>query len=149
MIRRPPRSTRTDTLFPYTTLFRSSIAADPWSPNGYQNRGMYLRRLGDYGNAIAAFAEAERRAAPGSHQEAAGRYNTAMVKVNLGEIGEGFRLAESRWALNDFPSSKRNFRQPIWLGPHRNPDSALLLFLAPGLGDDLMLTLYLPLVQIG
>src|SRR3546814_7152204 len=36
MIRRPPRSTRTDTLFPYTTLFRSvpvtgrvSVAADP------------------------------------------------------------------------------------------------------------------------
>src|SRR3546814_11366371 len=27
MIRRPPRSTRTDTLFPYTTLFRSSATA--------------------------------------------------------------------------------------------------------------------------
>src|SRR3546814_6417442 len=26
MIRRPPISTRTDTLFPYTTLFRSSVA---------------------------------------------------------------------------------------------------------------------------
>src|SRR3546814_306525 len=26
MIRRPPRSTRTDTLFPYTTLFRSNAA---------------------------------------------------------------------------------------------------------------------------
>src|SRR3546814_19383554 len=26
MIRRPPRSTRTDTLFPYTTLFRSGLA---------------------------------------------------------------------------------------------------------------------------
>src|SRR3546814_12994219 len=26
MIRRPPRSTRTDTLFPYTTLFRSDFA---------------------------------------------------------------------------------------------------------------------------
>src|SRR3546814_14637509 len=26
MIRRPPRSTRTDTLFPYTTLFRSRLA---------------------------------------------------------------------------------------------------------------------------
>src|SRR3546814_12611806 len=26
LIRRPPRSTRTDTLFPYTTLFRSEIA---------------------------------------------------------------------------------------------------------------------------
>src|SRR3546814_21033813 len=28
MIRRPPRSTRTDTLFPYTTLFRSSFPPD-------------------------------------------------------------------------------------------------------------------------
>src|SRR3546814_6660635 len=28
MIRRPPRSTRTDTLFPYTTLFRSKVDDD-------------------------------------------------------------------------------------------------------------------------
>src|SRR3546814_4177269 len=28
MIRRPPRSTRTDTLFPYTTLFRSGVDGD-------------------------------------------------------------------------------------------------------------------------
>src|SRR3546814_12925275 len=41
MIRRPPRSTRTDTLFPYTTLFRSigeilrprERAIDPWRGN--------------------------------------------------------------------------------------------------------------------
>src|SRR3546814_15893126 len=36
MIRRPPRSTRTDTLFPYTTLFRSSAKS-----NGH---GMSLHR---------------------------------------------------------------------------------------------------------
>src|SRR3546814_11176024 len=30
MIRRPPRSTRTDTLFPYSTLFRSPVATDPY-----------------------------------------------------------------------------------------------------------------------
>src|SRR3546814_5682135 len=29
MIRRPPRSTRTDTLFPYTTLFRSTLKVEP------------------------------------------------------------------------------------------------------------------------
>src|SRR3546814_16512535 len=29
MIRRPPRSTRTDTLFPYTTLFRSVVQLQP------------------------------------------------------------------------------------------------------------------------
>src|SRR3546814_4257696 len=32
MIRRPPRSTRTDTLFPYTTLFRSEISG--FNPTG-------------------------------------------------------------------------------------------------------------------
>src|SRR3546814_15888696 len=34
MIRRPPRSTRTDTLFPYTTLFRST--------DEVSQRGIYL-----------------------------------------------------------------------------------------------------------
>src|SRR3546814_7552852 len=33
MIRRPPRSTRTDTLFPYTTLFRSHLAEAPSTSN--------------------------------------------------------------------------------------------------------------------
>src|SRR3546814_11956890 len=37
MVRRPPRSTRTDTLFPYTTLFRSQIDA--------QARGVVVGRL--------------------------------------------------------------------------------------------------------
>src|SRR3546814_20407973 len=33
MIRRPPRSTRTDTLFPYTTLFRSHVGAGAFALN--------------------------------------------------------------------------------------------------------------------
>src|SRR3546814_8618631 len=33
MIRRPPRSTRTDTLFPYTTLFRSRTMVDSVDPD--------------------------------------------------------------------------------------------------------------------
>src|SRR3546814_4168692 len=36
MIRRPPRSTRTDTLFPYTTLFRSCRI---WARSGYYQSG--------------------------------------------------------------------------------------------------------------
>src|SRR3546814_5972280 len=44
MIRRPPRSTRTDTLFPYTTLFRSvgpiaSLRSVP-APNPYSELGI-------------------------------------------------------------------------------------------------------------
>src|SRR3546814_10997121 len=41
MIRRPPRSTRTDTLFPYTTLFRSAQVPQPGAqrPAGQDLRG--------------------------------------------------------------------------------------------------------------
>src|SRR3546814_5149249 len=51
MIRRPPRSTRTDTLFPYTTLFRSpgpglSIPEPPWHCDSFGSEP--LRR----GNAL-------------------------------------------------------------------------------------------------
>src|SRR3546814_3159545 len=44
MIRRPPRSTRTDTLFPYTTLFRSrrTLAAA-----GEERAGAFARRGDD------------------------------------------------------------------------------------------------------
>src|SRR3546814_20148998 len=46
MIRRPPRSTRTDTLFPYTTLFRSPSSIFPptsvWRPRRPTN-DQYLR----------------------------------------------------------------------------------------------------------
>src|SRR3546814_5059313 len=50
MIRRPPRSTRTDTLFPYTTLFRSgrSRRAGP----------ARLHRLGDGDHALFRFDRA-------------------------------------------------------------------------------------------
>src|SRR3546814_1776253 len=42
MIRRPPRSTRTDTLFPYTTLFRSAV---PCAGSGVRRRRPVARVL--------------------------------------------------------------------------------------------------------
>src|SRR3546814_11089730 len=46
MIRRPPRSTRTDTLFPYTTLFRSSSLqpVKPEKNNAYEIGYKYEER---------------------------------------------------------------------------------------------------------
>src|SRR3546814_2534461 len=41
MIRRPPRSTRTDTLFPYTTLFRSGQGA-PMQRPGLRDRARHV-----------------------------------------------------------------------------------------------------------
>src|SRR3546814_18400944 len=46
MVRRPPRSTRTDTLFPYTTLFRSiATQARSSTVSGGLRRGIGLRWL--------------------------------------------------------------------------------------------------------
>src|SRR3546814_15655109 len=57
MIRRPPRSTRTDTLFPYTTLFRSAggdrrpartAASDPRLPRACETaQHLYRQAAGD------------------------------------------------------------------------------------------------------
>src|SRR3546814_4779383 len=44
MIRRPPRSTRTDTLFPYTTLFRSAC---PSSACAFDRSRIEIRHNGD------------------------------------------------------------------------------------------------------
>src|SRR3546814_1407044 len=46
MIRRPPRSTRTDTLFPYTTLFRSGVASGSRRGSGPRGIGRGPALLG-------------------------------------------------------------------------------------------------------
>src|SRR3546814_18275991 len=54
MIRRPPRSTRTDTLFPYTTLFRSGRAPGPVVHLHLDSRDAGAGRPGDTGHWRAA-----------------------------------------------------------------------------------------------
>src|SRR3546814_8404960 len=80
MIRRPPRSTRTDTLFPYTTLFRSEIrgqfpgrvVAVTKAVGDYVRRGELLARIESSESlqvypvhATASGVVAERNANPG------------------------------------------------------------------------------------
>src|SRR3546814_18679042 len=75
MIRRPPRSTRTDTLFPYTTLFRSL-------------RGGVLRQA----EHVPA-SESGQASGPGDEQEAKRAH--AAEEVRVGPLpGPGLRLGE-------------------------------------------------------
>src|SRR3546814_7588862 len=58
MIRRPPRSTRTDTLFPYTTLFRSRTLSGGWKHSAPGVRRVvvktrYVQQAGKNGKAAA------------------------------------------------------------------------------------------------
>src|SRR3546814_16996184 len=72
MLRRPPRSTRTDTLFPYTTLFRS--------PSG--------RSLGE-GELVHVMAAQFRREPLGRRIDVAalGEMTFAAKPIDLGELG--------------------------------------------------------------
>src|SRR3546814_7799280 len=73
MIRRPPRSTRTDTLFPYTTLFRSALAARQLAriagqiAPGETDEVHHLGRLALPVGTVADFVDAQRQGRSEEH----------------------------------------------------------------------------------
>src|SRR3546814_8729902 len=87
MIRRPPRSTRTDTLFPYTTLFRSRLLRGGVDRNHQPVRDIpklrgRLLRGGVDRNLLSA----------GSRPAAPGRLLRGGVDRNISANGRGFKL---------------------------------------------------------
>src|SRR3546814_14615745 len=78
MIRRPPRSTRTDTLFPYTTLFRSARNRSDSKRSrrrieGFHQRATHIRILPRVDGCPEARCAAGSRPQAGCRAEQAGR----------------------------------------------------------------------------
>src|SRR3546814_13294094 len=100
MIRRPPRSTRTDTLFPYTTLFRSSegkARRQGVAAGGAVPPGTWCRVRSD---AVPGLAVAHERERDHAHRDLAAADVHAHVRV-VGRIArrppsEGGRHAQRR-----------------------------------------------------
>src|SRR3546814_19515643 len=89
MIRRPPRATRTDTLFPYTTLFRSRGGlVSCSSPSSFGRRADREGRVGGGGAPLLVGL--------GAHHEVD---RAALRQRTMGEIGLGQRLAADRHRL--------------------------------------------------
>src|SRR3546814_6855124 len=91
MIRRPPRSTRTDTLFPYTTLFRS---IDSWlrvfdiNVNGlfYCNRALVpLMLAGGYGRIVNIASVAGKEGNPNASAYSASKAAVIGLTKSLGK----------------------------------------------------------------
>src|SRR3546814_5565635 len=64
MIRRPPRSTRTDTLFPYTTLFRSGCPLPERNGRGSRRKRNRIRVRGRAGDRRCRRRPFRRRSPP-------------------------------------------------------------------------------------
>src|SRR3546814_6900920 len=111
MIRRPPRSTRTDTLFPYTTLFRS-LAVHPRDHRAVR-RG--TRRGG--GAAHRHRGRLSRRDGPARSRGGGGTHR--------GEgDGRGDRDAARRRPARGLRApAHHRYARPLW---HRHADAALL-----------------------
>src|SRR3546814_15498799 len=77
MIRRPPRSTRTDTLFPYTTLFRSLEEFALGRPDA---RFEIIARLG-FGRCGLRLAASDRIAYGGPQSLAGARIATSYPRI--------------------------------------------------------------------
>src|SRR3546814_4237254 len=80
MIRRPPRSTRTDTLFPYTTLFRSDSRAIRIKAECLQPYGSF--KIPAASNVLAGYSPEELRG--------------GIVCPSAGNFGQGLAYAASR-----------------------------------------------------
>src|SRR3546814_517249 len=76
MIRRPPRSTRTDTLFPYTTLFRSKLVTLA-KRGGLANRRLAQSRLMDDTQLVKLFDVLAER-----YKDRSGGY-TRVIKAGI------------------------------------------------------------------
>src|SRR3546814_13023451 len=91
MIRRPPRSTRTDTLFPYTTLFRSPRAAPERGQWPRKDTEAPSLRSSAVNLAILAIVPAERAGEdPAAAAEGVERPDDAMLapEAQHREVGE-------------------------------------------------------------
>src|SRR3546814_17140679 len=108
MIRRPPRSTRTDTLFPYTTLFRSNVAHLEDSSCQANHLRHRVGTVGERRHAVEGDARAHHIEMPVAPEEDAGgggeagdriRQPRAGVRSEERRVGkECVSTCRSRWS---------------------------------------------------
>src|SRR3546814_12083456 len=108
MIRRPPRSTRTDTLFPYTTLFRSPGQARTERPGVVALRQLGLQRVHGLGDAAELVA-------PG-----AGRHDRADGTVEHDEAAAVAAAGRARGHAHDLVPRVRDAEHPLPLAGHHH-----------------------------
>src|SRR3546814_7265012 len=95
MIRRPPRSTRTDTLFPYTTLFRSRVPARLRNGGAADRAGGTLASHPAAGGGLAGCAE------PSGLRSARLRHGRRRSEEHTSELQSLMRISYAVFCLQN------------------------------------------------
>src|SRR3546814_14071192 len=119
MTRRPPRSTRTDTLFPYTTLFRSLQRAPvedharQWMRRGqlfehvFGGRRLAFRRLAEH-RQLELLVEDHAELLRGTEIEFAAGFAKCVRLQGRHALGEFERDLAQQWHIEDRKSTRLN-----------------------------------------
>src|SRR3546814_3638852 len=104
MIRRPPRSTRTDTLFPYTTLFRSQHSSKP----GADERRAMLQLMASSKGGHARVASMARK-----RSLAQIKFPTARSEEHTSELQSLMRISYAVFCLKKKKIRKQKLKTTI------------------------------------
>src|SRR3546814_4251794 len=115
MIRRPPRSTRTDTLFPYTTLFRSRVPAGHRA--GARSRSRHAVRALEALGGEGLYAVAGGPHAAGLDGQAAARPEHGRSEEHTSELQSLMRISYAVFCLKKTKQHKQQTHTLMNLDP--------------------------------
>jgi hypothetical protein len=157
-------------------LIDKAIAINPGNAAYYSDRGLALQRLKHVDRALESYDQAlairkdiaiihlnrgnalkelrQLDAAIESYDNAiaikpdyaTAYWNKALEQLTLGDFEQGWKSYEWRWKEESFPSPRRNFSWPLWLGEESLRGKRILLHSEQGLGDTIQFCRYVPMV---
>jgi tetratricopeptide (TPR) repeat protein len=123
--------------------YTCAIELRPEYYQAFNNRGSAYRELANFEMALKDFETSTNL----KSDFADGYWNQSLIHLMLGEYEKAWPLYEYRWLSKYFPSEKRHFSVPLWIGNQSIEGKTILIHSEQGLGDTIHFCRYIKLLQ--
>ena len=123
--------------------YTHAIELRPDYYQAFNNRGSAYRELADFKKALEDFKTSTTL----KSDFADGYWNQSLIHLMKEEYEKAWPLYEYRWQSKNFPSEKRNFEEPLWLGAQSIEGKTILIHSEQGFGDTIQFCRYIKLLQ--